>query len=50
MPRNLASRRAAAKAGYVEEGLARHYLKIDGVWEDHLHYVRLNEEDLIHGT
>ena len=45
MPRNLASRRAAEKAGYVEEGLSRHYLKINGRWEDHLHLVRLNEED-----
>lgn len=45
MPRNLASRRAAEKAGYAEEGLSRHYLKINGRWEDHLHLVRLNEED-----
>jgi len=26
----------------VEEGLARQYLKINGVWEDHIHYVLLN--------
>ena len=45
MPRNLASRRAAEKAGYEEEGLSRHYLKINNRWEDHLHLVRLNEED-----
>ncbi len=45
MPWNLASRRAAEKAGYAEEGLSRHYLKINGRWEDHLHYVQLNEED-----
>lgn len=31
MPRNLASRKAAAKAGFEEEGLARRYLKINGV-------------------
>ena len=43
MPRNLRSRRAAAKAGFQEEGLARRYLKINGVWEDHIHMVRLNE-------
>ena len=47
MPRNLPSRRAAAKAGFEEEGLARRYLKINGVWEDHIHMVcRNDEEDL----
>ena len=45
MPRNTASRRAAAKAGFVEEGLSRQYLKINGVWEDHIHMVRLNGEN-----
>lgn len=45
LPRNTASRRAAAKAGFVEEGLSRRYLKINGVWEDHIHMVRLNEEE-----
>ncbi|WP_302496937.1 GNAT family N-acetyltransferase [uncultured Flavonifractor sp.] len=46
MPRNLPSRRAAARAGFEEEGLAKRYLKINGVWEDHIHMVRRNEEDL----
>lgn len=46
MPRNLASRRAAEKAGFQEEGLSKQYLKINGRWEDHLHLVRLNEEDM----
>lgn len=45
MPRNTASRRAAAKAGFAEEGLSRKYLKINGVWEDHIHMVRLNGEN-----
>ena len=45
MPRNTASRRAATKAGFVEEGLSRKYLKINGVWEDHIHMVRLNGEN-----
>ena len=44
MPRNRASLRVLEKAGYREEGLARKYLKINGVWEDHIHMVRLNEE------
>lgn len=43
MPRNKASLRVLEKAGYREEGLARKYLKINGVWEDHIHMVRLNE-------
>lgn len=45
MPWNQASLRAAAKAGFAEEGLAKRYLKINGRWEDHLHLVRRNEEE-----
>lgn len=44
MPRNIASRRVAEKAGFAQEGLAKAYLRIGGVWEDHLHYVRLNPD------
>jgi ribosomal-protein-alanine N-acetyltransferase len=43
MPRNLRSSRVLAKLGFVEEGLARQYLKINGVWEDHIHYVIFND-------
>ena len=43
MPRNLASRRVLEKCGFREEGLAKQYLNINGVWEDHLHMVLLNE-------
>lgn len=42
MPRNTASRHLLASLGFEEEGLARRYLKIAGVWEDHLHHVRFN--------
>lgn len=42
MPRNWRSRRVVEKLGLAEEGLARQYLKINGVWEDHIHYVLLN--------
>jgi [ribosomal protein S5]-alanine N-acetyltransferase len=42
MPRNLRSRRVLEKLGFAEEGLARQYLKINGIWEDHIHYVMLN--------
>ncbi len=43
MPRNLRSRRVLEKLGFMEEGLARQYLKINRVWEDHIHYVMLND-------
>lgn len=42
MPRNAPSRRLLLAAGFEEEGLARRYLKIAGVWEDHVHHVLLN--------
>jgi ribosomal-protein-alanine N-acetyltransferase len=43
MPRNLRSRRVVEKLGFVEEGVAKQYLKINGVWEDHIHCVLLND-------
>jgi ribosomal-protein-alanine N-acetyltransferase len=36
VPENEASRRLLLKAGFEQEGLARAYLKINGVWADHL--------------
>jgi [ribosomal protein S5]-alanine N-acetyltransferase len=45
MPRNARSRRVVEKLGFVNEGLSRKYLKIAGVWEDHLHYVLLNPDE-----
>ncbi|HET9221223.1 MAG TPA: GNAT family N-acetyltransferase [Roseiflexaceae bacterium] len=45
MPRNARSRRVIEKLGFVNEGLSRKYLKIAGVWEDHLHYVMLNPDE-----
>jgi ribosomal-protein-alanine N-acetyltransferase len=44
MPKNTASRRLLTRLGFEEEGLARRYLKIAGVWEDHLHHVKFNKE------
>jgi ribosomal-protein-alanine N-acetyltransferase len=43
MPRNPASRRVLEKCGFREEGFSPQYLKINGVWEDHVHMVLLNE-------
>ena len=45
MPRNTASLGVVRRCGFAEEGLARKYLKINGVWEDHLHMVKLNEDE-----
>ncbi|HEX3039067.1 MAG TPA: GNAT family N-acetyltransferase [Caproiciproducens sp.] len=44
MPRNTASLRVAEKLGFVNEGVSREYLKINGVWEDHIHMVLLNRQ------
>lgn len=43
MPRNARSIRVVEKLGFVYEGLSPRYLKINGVWEDHGHYVMLND-------
>lgn len=43
MPRNHASLRVLEKNGFVCEGLSRYYLQINGVWEDHVHMVKLND-------
>jgi ribosomal-protein-alanine N-acetyltransferase len=44
MPRNAASLALARKCGFVEEGRSPRYICINGVWEDHIHMARLNEE------
>lgn len=36
MPRNDRSGKLLKKLGFVEEGLAKSYLKINGSWEDHI--------------
>jgi len=44
MPRNTASIRVAEKSGFRLEGLAKSYIYINGVWEDHLIYAITAEE------
>ena len=43
MPSNAASLRVLDKLGFEPEGLARRYLRIGGVWEDHLRLALRNE-------
>lgn len=44
MPRNARSLRVVENLGFRGEGLAPAYLRINGVWEDHLHFALLNEK------
>lgn len=46
MPRNGRSLRVLEKCGFENEGSSKQYLKINGVWEDHIHMVKLNTADL----
>ncbi|SFE19461.1 ribosomal-protein-alanine N-acetyltransferase [Paenibacillus algorifonticola] len=44
MPRNTSSIRVLERTGFRQEGLALRYLKINGVWEDHLLFALTAEE------
>lgn len=44
MPSNRASIAVLERAGFRHEGLARRYLRINGVFEDHLLFARLRED------
>lgn len=44
MPRNHRSLRVAQKCGMRQEGLAQRYIRIAGVWEDHLLFAKTIEE------
>lgn len=44
LPTNVASRRLLEKVGFQPEGHARAYLRIDGVWQDHLLFALLRED------
>jgi ribosomal-protein-alanine N-acetyltransferase len=41
MPGNTASIAVLTSCGFTREGFARKYLKIDGVWQDHLLFAKL---------
>ncbi len=42
IPTNEASIRLLRKCGFVQEGYAKQYLCINGVWQDHLLFARVN--------
>ena len=44
LPGNEASRNLLQKTGFVQEGLARRYLQINGEWRDHLLFALLEED------
>lgn len=44
IPTNTPSVRVLEKCGFTREGLARRYLCINGVWQDHLLYGMLHED------
>lgn len=44
MPHNERSAKLLKRLGFEVEGLARSYLKINGVWQDHVLTARINDE------
>lgn len=44
LPTNLASRRLLENCGFEQEGFARKYLKINGLWQNHLLFAAIDDE------
>lgn len=44
LPTNTASLRLLERVGFKREGLARRYLRINGVWQDHVLYALLDSD------
>lgn len=44
LPANEPSRRLLTKVGFREEGYARGYLKINGIWQDHVLFAILEDD------
>ncbi len=42
MPKNKASLRVLEKNDFINEGISKYYLNINGIWEDHIHMVKIN--------
>ena len=46
LPENKASAALLTRTGFQYEGLARRYLKINGTWQDHWLFARLNDDPI----
>jgi ribosomal-protein-alanine N-acetyltransferase len=44
LPDNVPSRRLLEKFGFAQEGYAREYLRVNGMWRDHLTFALLRED------
>jgi ribosomal-protein-alanine N-acetyltransferase len=44
LPSNAASIKVLMRNGFQKEGLARRYLKINGEWQDHILFARLDDD------
>jgi ribosomal-protein-alanine N-acetyltransferase len=44
-PENVRSAALLARLGFLKEGVARRYLKINGVWADHILTAKINDAD-----
>lgn len=44
IPRNKRSLRIMEKLNFVQEGFSKTYLKINDVWEDHIHFAKYNND------
>ncbi len=47
VPDNVASMRVLEKSGFVREGIARKYLCIKGIWQDHVLFARLADDPVL---
>ncbi len=46
IPTNVASIRVVEKLGFIQEGYSPAYLKINGRWEGHVRFAKINPADL----
>jgi len=44
LPHNVASVRVLERNGFAREGIARRYLRINGIWQDHILFGLLSED------
>lgn len=47
LPKNSKSIKVAERLGFEQEGTAKKYMRINGKWEDHIRYVKLNRDQKI---